>query len=173
MDQDPTEDRIFEGIPKELMTFEGRPFEDCIDCGRKLETLACPYAIQRVLEADEVIFEFALCSECMARLASEFSKESLERMQQKLLEVDLTPRGLAACVVCRKPAERLETARNVIGIIWGGTLVQSPSVVCSRCHESMESDLSRKTRDAWEEFVTKNFPGVPAHLDPAFIMPGV
>lgn len=162
-----------EGLPPEFLTFEGRPFETCIDCGRALAATGSPYAIQRVLADDEVLFEFALCTGCMERLATEFSLESMERMQARLRAADVVPRGFRCCAVCGRDGGPCPPRRNLIGIVFEGRLLEPPSVVCEACHEAMESDLSKHTRDVWGDFVTKNFPGVPAHLDPSLAFPAM
>ncbi len=41
--------------------------------------------------------------------------------------------------------------------------------VCGECTAASQENLSKKTRDAWGDFVDRNLPGVPESLSPDMV----
>jgi len=69
-------------IPEELWSFEtGEPFDRCFHCGETFITLAQPYYIEKAFDGDEIVFEYALCTNCHSELFDSLSTESRENIE--------------------------------------------------------------------------------------------
>lgn len=74
-------------IPKVFRSSDtGKPFEHCVVCHKFLLTDGTPYMIEKAikqypeLKVQEVIFEYALCLDCVVMLNASLSEESRERI---------------------------------------------------------------------------------------------
>jgi hypothetical protein len=142
------------------------PFTRCSACGTELPDGRFPYQIQKTWRGREVVFEMALCVRCAEGCMSQFSRESLERMQRFFQERFRGPvEGIDACHFCGTPIG--EDSEYEIGAsCLGAQLLGPPVVACAECNARAQENLSRKTRDAWGDFIRDNFPGVPEELSP-------
>ena len=158
-----------ESIPEVLHSTEsGRPFDRCSDCGAELRTEGRMHLIEKVIRQGEVVFEYAICSECAAGLMRQYSEESLanitayvEREGISLRESDDPGR----CGRCGRDGEAFEEEHTVAGLVLGQVLTLNLSSLCAACTEGIEEILSQKTREVHGDFVRRNFPGVPEGLD--------
>lgn len=171
------------------------PFKSCVECETDLAETGLPYAIEKVVRNGEVVFEYALCSSCTMTLVQEFSEESLENIRQYLEsepdaidplvfermawamhgsddEADtgdgpppLPPQIVDRCRRCGRGDDRFEGEHTVMGLLVGRQLITNINTICGACTEGMEEILSQKTRDLHDDFIERNFPGVPANLD--------
>jgi hypothetical protein len=183
------------GIPRILHSIQtGAPFLSCIDCGAALSLTGQPYGVEKVLRNGEVVFEYAICTNCTFALMREFSKESLarmadyvEKMRRELCEPDAEDldRFLRAlegddtfagvdpelrespdhCHRCGRTGSEFEDEHTVVGMLTGSKLVTGISTICAKCTDGMEDVLSKHTRESHDDFVRRNFPGVPAGID--------
>ena len=175
------------GIPRALWSaYSGAPFETCVSCGIRVLEPPVPHAVEKVYRQGEVVFEYALCEHCALALLREFSRESLERIQAymeregprttdtaRLLaalgwneEDELPPPAVAtSCERCGRGPEQGLEEYTVMGFLVGRRPATDVSLICGTCTEGLEDLLSQKTREAHDDFVTRHFPGVPAHLD--------
>ncbi len=161
--------------------FSEGPFKACVSCGADLTGPAAIYQLQKTWKNGEVVFELAVCAECAAKAARDFSRESFERIQQFLGERYQPAFDLGHCHFCRRrldgknpgldgknpgldgenPAEYEAGA-----FCRGGFLLRPVVIICTRCSELSQENLSEQTRKAWGDFVDQNLPGVPYSLEP-------
>ncbi len=157
------------GIPPILFSTQTeRPFEVCIDCGGNLIESGAPYGVEKVIRNGEVIFEYAICTGCTRILLQEFSEESLKRISEYLREegaILLSGGDPDHCHRCGRAREEFQAEHTVSALLIGDQLLSGVSTLCAACTEGIESVLSKKTREVHEDFITRNFPGVPANLD--------
>lgn len=187
----PDEETPGSGVPRMLhSTYSGRPFDTCVDCGAQLLNTWTPYAVEKVVRQGEVVLEFAICVDCQIVILREFSEESIERIREYTAgvtdqtdEIDRvllalgqeTADGLGAppppdsepdrCQRCGAEGEDYADEHSVGGILVGDRLIASVSSLCGKCTDGLDEVLSRKTREAHDDFINRNFPGVPAELD--------
>ena len=123
----------FEPIPELFQSTEtGRPFERCSMCDQYLlDEDASSYVVEKAFrsyrgyEARETVFEYALCFDCQLKLKAEFSRESMERIQDYFKErvdvaarremlIEEAPDGLeldpwvSRCIVTGEPVSEME-----------------------------------------------------------------
>ena len=138
----------------------------------------------------EVVLEFAICMNCQARVFQEFSEESIERIREyassSLDQTDEIDRLLDAiehptddrapgppppsalperCGRCETTGEEYAEEHNVGAVLLGDRIVGAIVSLCGKCTDGLTDVLSRQTRDAHDDFIERNFPGVPSELD--------
>jgi uncharacterized protein with PIN domain len=134
-------------------------------CGEDLLLGRIPYQVQKVWRGGEVVFEMAVCARCAANLMREFSQESMAAMQAFHQQHYRPEDTVALCHFCRK-AVTAQTEHEVGAACAGARLLRPAVVICGECNGRMQERLSRKTREAWGDFVEQNFPGVPTAMEP-------
>lgn len=158
----------FRPIPRELHSeYEERPFRSCTRCGESLHDYAGGYRISKVFRAGEVIFEYALCFDCLDNLMRESSTESIQRLTRFQNERHRPGvEGIHECALCA--TRREETAAREFALVAAcqGTGLLQAHLICQDCMEEMSNLVSEKTRNEWNRFVDENFPGVPADFLP-------
>jgi len=151
-------------LPQELHSaYAAKPFEKCSSCSARLDS-GCLYEIQKVFRMGEVIFEMALCQTCGEEACREFSEESMEALKGFLM-CNFTPSPASChCNFCGFPRAILDRF-TLIGACQEQSLLLPPITLCDGCAEALQCRVSPKTRETQEEFLRKNFPGVPGALD--------
>lgn len=159
------------GIPSALHSvYTGGPFETCVQCERGLLQGPVLYAVEKVIRSGEVVFEYAICAVCTRDLVEQFSEESTERIRRYLEETELPLAGdegmdAGRCHRCGRSDGSFTDEHTVAGMLLGRQLLGGLTSICGSCLEGMDELLSQKTRDVHDDFVSGNFPGVPAELD--------
>ncbi len=143
--------------------FEKGPFRSCCVCGDIL-TDGRIYEIQKVYRGKEAIFEMAICHKCGEDTAKEFSEESKESMKNFLLSNFKPAPEPTHCHFCGFP-RALVPNFTIVGMCRQSSLLVPSIILCEKCGETLQTKLSRKTREAQGEFVRDHFPGVPEGLD--------
>lgn len=177
----------FMDIPPQLFDSEtNSPIRFCKICGKDLIESQSDYLIQKSFRRfpehrlDEVLFEFAICSECNRKMHNELSEESkkmmekymeeeihhadpMERMMKLSSEEKADFRELTGhCAVTGKSLDELEEytiiaqgkgSRLVLGIL--------PLTVSYEAQEGLNELLSQKTRDFLDGFTKEHFSGPP------------
>jgi hypothetical protein len=164
---------VCEPIPTHFYPFlEEKPFATCLVCQCELLEDGTQYTIQKTFNREEVVFEYAMCIECQAKLNDELSKESLEAINTFFSErVDFDERNqqyaeagttweewIASCVTCGIP--RVETMRYSIMAYCDGLdlmYYNCPLMICEECEMHMQELFSKKTRDKLDGFVGTHF----------------
>jgi hypothetical protein len=143
--------------------YEKGPFKTCCVCGQVL-TDGRVYEIQKVYRGKEAIFEMAICHGCGEDVSHEFSRQSMENMKQFLLENFKPGQEPTHCNFCGFP-RRLRENYTIVGMCQESSLLVPSIIMCEKCSEGVQENLSWKTRDAQGGFIRDNFPGVPEGLD--------
>lgn len=167
VDLDPEDIKKFirpQPIPEILHSvYEEGPFRTCNVCGAVL-TDGRLYEIQKVYRGEQVVFELAICDRCGETVSREFSEESMEKIKRHLLENFKPSDDAGHCHFCGFPRALIHNF-TIVGACTETSLILPSIIMCDNCSESIQELLSRKTRDAHDDFVRDNFPGVPADLD--------
>lgn len=168
-------------IPDEFYSSKSnKPIEGCIMCGKELLTDYEPYIIEKAFKKNditketELVFEYALCSECQQNMASELSKESLnnikmyyelyvnfeERQQQfKDKENFKLSEWINKCLITGKPLSEYKEFQ------YGGMFLRNqmmlgnlPFAVGEKAINDMQELISEKTRNFLDGFKDKIIP---------------
>lgn len=159
----------------------GKPFTDCVSCGLSLsDDPNLPFLVAKSYRSDECIFEYAICEDCRANMAREFSDESqralatfftnrvkFEERSELLSFGDLIEPWIETCAACKTPRNKAQTY-SLGGILIGDSIIYDPYplCLCGDCEEEIQSLLSQKTLGIWDDFVQANFDSPPGqHLD--------
>ncbi len=153
-------------VPPEFWSaYSSGPFERCIECGCSLLEDGAPlYSIEKVMKAGETILEFAMCMGCAKSTSREISEESRERIDEFLSGARIVSTGLVECSFCGELQDEEEGEFERFTLARYGSMIGPGHVVCHRCQSALEGLLSVETRRSMDEFVEKNFPGVPEGL---------
>jgi len=129
-------------------TVEKKPFLACSYCNKSLH--GNNYIIEKLMQGQEPMVEFALCTSCIEGLIASLSKESLENMS-KQKEHFLFIQG-DHCISCRKSPK--EAKRSIhVGMFFGHKYVSESHVwTCSECIKNKQKLLSKITRERLEDF---------------------
>ncbi|MCB9833218.1 MAG: hypothetical protein H6807_12155 [Planctomycetes bacterium] len=153
-------------LPEELHScFEEGPFRHCIECGCELLDSGRTYLIQKAQRDGETLLEMAICQDCAGQVQGKVSEESRKVLEAFIERIGARSGRLpeGSCLACLQTV-RPEDEFEVAALARGRHLVAPPLIICSRCHEELEESLSEETRRGGQEFIEKNFPGVPADL---------
>lgn len=161
------------------------PMTNCIHCDYELARGDRFYLIEKVfkkypsLDTTEVLFEYAICSECYEKMKSSLSIESMmnlseymmkntdfEAMQQRIAKHPEHPEEwVSNCMI--KGTHKSEMDEYQIGACFkGGQLVMDfmpPFIVGGAAMEEMNAILSKETKDEMDGFMNDHF-GIPPEL---------
>lgn len=174
------------------------PFSQCIACDGPLSESPV-FVIQKRFVGGEAVFEMAVCEQCRQTLTDSYSVETRQRLHEKLSACfqnnpivqiepgqqlpegeELLRRCMDFCLMCAK--ERQSCHRYSLAglfrkeqiVVQCSRLGQSPVMVCDECEHSLESLISKQTRDSWERFMEEHFDGPPGiDLDAPFQQPAM
>ncbi len=155
-------------IPKELHSeYEERPFRNCTRCGETLLDYDDGYHVAKIFKKNETIFEYALCFSCHSGLISEFSEDS-KRSLEEYYSTNMKPEmSLSGCGLCGlSKSQFLDLEYSAGALCYGNEMIEG-FVICTPCMDSTSSLISDKTQGIWDDFLSENFPGVPADALPA------
>ena len=156
----------FNDIPEEFYSFNtGQPFCECSDCGKNLLKPGTIYVIEKAIRqyagytAKDIIFEVAICLECVERMKNEISTESMNNMMKFYEEMILNRMereadfSMTKCVATGIPREKL-TNYQINALCDGSKLspLQSPYLVSGAVLDEMNDILSDKTRDFLDDY---------------------
>lgn len=161
----------------------GEHFERCISCDTYLLESGTPYLIEKAVkkypgyQATDVLFEYAMCMNCAAKMRQELSSESLQRIQQYFeqkvnfydrledLEGCNDPQQwLSHCIITGKPIHTLDEYQ-LLAYCEGKQLQFSgmPYMISGQAADEMTHLLSNKTIGEINRFIDENF-GLPPEL---------
>lgn len=172
-------------IPKLFQSFkDGRKFENCIVCNKYLLQDGIHYIIEKAIRnyptllTHDIIFEYAMCFECMESLKDEISEESMNNINKYFEEkVDLKKRfeesqmyGLdynefiSKCIVTGKSIFKLNEY-VIQGHCIGNQMKLSfmPYMISETAMDEISELLSNKTLDFLNRFMDKHF-GYPPEV---------
>ena len=152
-------------VPRELHScFSNEPFKNCIECGGEIVESGSTYVIQKARRNGETVLELAICIDCAQSMQDTMSVESRKTMETFLAglmpKAENHPEG--CCLSCSRSVDASEDEYEIAGLALGPMLLSPPILFCVDCHEELEKNLSEETRKGGEDFIEKNFPGIPA-----------
>lgn len=161
------------------------PMTNCIDCDYDLWQGDRYYMIEKVfkkyqeLDSIEVLFEYAICSQCYDKMKGGLSAESMstlsnymmnntdiEGMQRRIEEHPTEPeKWLSHCMI--KGTEISELNEYQIGACFKGselaTNFMPPFLIGGEAMEEITGLLSKETKDEMDGFIGDHF-GIPPEL---------
>lgn len=156
-------------IPEEFYSFNtGQPFCECSDCGKDLLEPGVVYVIEKAIRqyagytAKDVIFEVAICLECVERIKDEISAESMRNMMKFYEEMMMNGAqvepgdSLTKCAATGTP--RKELTNYQINALCNGTELsplQPPYLISGEVLDEMNDILSDATRDFLDDYQQK------------------
>lgn len=169
-------------IPKVFYSSKtGKAFQWCTMCEKNLLKNETTYVIEKAFSQDlkngkrEMIFEYAICTECHEKISADFSKKSMERLQMYFqLYVDFDKRNeelfnknesldlkdwISSCIISGKPVSELkefQIAASFRGdsIVYGGL----PFALGYEAADELQELLSKETKEILEGFKDYAFP---------------
>jgi hypothetical protein len=175
-DDDPAYVPRLSPIPRELHSAHDEgPFQKCSDCGASLQGSGAGHLIGKSWRDGEVVFEFALCIPCAESLFQQYSDESKQNLTAYFVPLEgVKPGGLVSCYRCGASGDALSEEKSLEAVALGDQLVEEPVLVCGPCTDGAEKVLSKKTKEAFDDFVRRVCPTVPEGVDlpaPIFSLP--
>jgi hypothetical protein len=172
-------------IPKEFYSFStGELFDHCLECDKYLLDGNTEYFIEKAIkkyegfEAQDVIFEYAICLSCAQRMRNSMSKASqrsieeyfvnnvnmLKRMEVMQSNPDDPATWMDECLI--KGGKKSELNEYQIYAHCNGSklnLSQMPYIVSGAALEEISGILSPETLDEMDDFSRRHF-GPPPEL---------
>ena len=151
-------------IPKDFHSFENNaPFSHCQVCNKNLLEPSAEYCIHKSYNNNEVILEFALCSECRDKTAHEVSKESMMNMGLYIASRRCAEETVDVCNFCETDREELE-GYSMGALCNGNEMIHTgyPILVCDKCEMKMTDLISEKTKGFFDRFIGEHFDCPPA-----------
>lgn len=175
-------------IPPSFHSFEsGDLFTHCLECKRHLLEEDCEYVIEKAVRnytgfpAKDVIFDCAICMDCVMEIQAGLSEESTQAIQKFMKEkvdvafrVELANEGISNVEVftnqCMISKRRMsDCAEYQIFAVCKGNkidLKMPPYMLSGEVLEEISELLSEKTRDDLNGFFNKHFSPDPSLLEP-------
>jgi hypothetical protein len=164
-------------------------FRECTICGRELIDSNSSYIIEKAIKnypasgVKDIIFEYAMCTTCMEKMRESFSSESLEKVNQYILDrTDLMSRRenfvgkgeldidkwIASCIVNGKSTDELPEYQIMCQCQGKHMLfTHMPYMISCDATEEMQELLSQKTKDELQRFYDQ-YVGLPPELREIF-----
>jgi hypothetical protein len=166
-------------VPVQFHSFlEEGPFAKCTLCDETLLEDGTQYLIHKAFHREEVIFEYAMCLPCRAKMQGELSVESIEAINAYMKQYEIEDRTgpmmeahgtdvskwLSHCLVTGAPIAEAEEY-HYYAFCDGPDLVFNglPIALAGNADEELNELLSQKTRDRLDGFVDEQF-GLPPEL---------
>ena len=157
-----------QSIPPEFYDSEsGEPIKHCRKCQKELIDSHSEYVIEKVIrkvdDHEQVLFEYALCMNCIQEVQGEISEESAQNIKTYMLSKMEAIRerpfmGTRACLWSGTPREDLKEFQMIAKCVGDKTFsFQPPFLISGSMMEELDALLSSKTRDTLEGFMDDNF----------------
>jgi hypothetical protein len=159
----------------------GEPFKNCVKCSKNVLEPGTRYMIEKALRYDrknditETLFEYAICSDCYEKVATNLSKDSMQRLTAYFAKsMDLSSRiqwlmdgktdvneWLAKCAIKGKALQECDEYQ-VCCECEGNNLMLShlPLMFSDTAIEEMQELLSPETKEELDRF-RDEFLGIP------------
>lgn len=174
-----------QNIPKEFFSFETEaPFERCIECDKYLLDDETEYLVEKAIKnyegykAKDVIFDFAICMDCMHERSKEISQESAAKISEYFQNnIDLEKRlalseenpesGLDKCMIKGTDVNAC-TEYQICGYFKGKkmNMQNPPYLISGEVMEELMPLLSDKTIDEMNGFFNRHFSPDPSFFEP-------
>lgn len=151
------------------------PFERCLVCDKNVLSSGTDYFIERIFrrlsdapEQAEVIFEYAMCSECAEQLRESLSKSSRARIEALFTErlagkqIKELNESTLECLLTDKPISQAQEF-SFHAHCRGDRLVHSlfPYAISDDGMDEISALLSNETLDMLDDFKGRYFSGPP------------
>lgn len=161
------------------------PLTNCIQCDYNLLNGDRYYMIEKVFkkypqfQKTEVLFEYAVCSDCYEKMREQLSAESMANLSSYMMvntdfkamqeRIEANPQDpekwLSHCMI--KGTTREEMAEYQMGACFKGdrlvTNFMPPFLIGELAIEEMNGLLSKQSKDEMDDFMGDNF-GIPPEL---------
>ena len=165
-------------IPKEFFSEKtGEKFTNCIYCGKSLDKSEHGYFIEKAYNNNpktnetEIIFEYAICLDCIQETQNELSEKSLKNIQmyfklytknKNIAEDDLlnTKKRITNCFITNKPVSSYKEYQ-IAGFFIDDCIIFTdlyPLSIGEYAIEEIQELISDKTRDYLDKFKDKVIP---------------
>ena len=174
-------------IPKDFYSDgEGKPFENCLICGKDLLKGDVSYVIEKAMrnydkyDFSSTVYEFAICTDCHQEQQNKMSKESIANMQlyyqekvkeigKQTVAIDLRnfdlKTWLSKCFFTNKPVSEMQEYQIVAQFKGNKMLMNMPPMVIGEdIINDMADLLSDKTIDEMNGF-KEQFLGPPPEFE--------
>lgn len=174
-------------IPKDFYSDgEGKPFENCLICGKDLLNGETSYVIEKAMknydkyDFSSTVYEFAICTDCHQEQQSKMSEESIANMQlyyqervkeagKQTVAIDLRDfdlkKWLSKCFFTDKPITEMKEYQIVAQFKGNKMLMNMPPMVIGEdIINDMADLLSDKTIDEMNGF-KEQFLGPPPEFE--------
>lgn len=170
-------------IPKEFFSFEtNAPFERCIECDKYLLDDDTEYLVEKAIKnydgysAKDVIFDFAICMDCMHERSKEISSESATKISEYFQNnIDIEKRiaqnesddVLNKCMIKGTDISACNEYQ-ICGYFKGKkmNIKNPPYLISGEVMEELMPLLSDKTVDEMNGFFNKHFSPDPSFFEP-------
>lgn len=174
-------------IPKEFYPFESnKPFNECMVCGIDLTLGTTDYFVEKAVknnveyQVKDIVFEYAICSNCahnMQQSISEESRESLQsffvNQQDFMSKIQAFQQGegegievlLSKCSISNEPTSRM-SEYMMYGHFRGDKMLTTtmPYIIGGVAMDELSQLMSNETLDEMDKFKNQYFGG-PAELE--------
>lgn len=171
-------------IPPVYYPFDSNePFKECLVCGTDLTLGTRDYFVEKAIKnhvefkVKDVVFEYAMCSECAEKMQKSMSEESQQNMQnyflqhenfmQKVQEFQIGEGGpidevLSKCSITGEAIDDMGEYM-MFGHFRGGKMVATtmPYVIGGKAMDEISELMSNKTLDEMNGFMGQYFGGPP------------
>ena len=170
-------------IPAIFYSYDSKElFEHCIECDRYLLDGPTEYFIEKAFRqyqgfsATDVIFEYAICSECAISLHNQMSEESRNRINDFMMEhlrhnsfamdSEKSPEEmLRHCIITGKPIEEAREYQIMAHCFLNRLLApMMPYMICDEALDQLAELLSNPTLDIMDDFRGRHF-GPPGEFE--------
>lgn len=168
-------------IPKEFYNSETQqPFKSCLMCNQSLDQLQ--YVVEKAIKnyptlgTSEIIFEYAMCLTCAAKMHMELSEESRGRIEAymaqhlknktKEREIKDVKTSLTKCMV-RETDLSQSSEYSIYALCNGAEMVVSdlPYALSGEVQDEIMQLLSAKSLDIMDDFIGNHFTGPPEVME--------
>ncbi len=161
-------------------SLEEAPFKTCNNCQKELINSNSEYLIEKAykqfgqFEAEELLFEIAICMDCANTMRGSLSKESKNAVENFFMEKSMARKNqagidpMAECLLTGKPLTEMEEyqiyayCQGDSIAMHGGYYVLSDDII-----EAIQSLLSAETKEELQRF-TDEHTGMPPELKKLF-----
>jgi len=163
-------------IPKILHSYAtDEPFTNCIDCDKHLLEDGVTYMVEKAIKqyikdgysAQEVLFEYAICTECAEKVKQKMSKESREAIDNYMMgnhTFHNASNGSLNCMIKGGAVEEYQEYQ-VFSLFQGNNMMTpAPMAIGSEALEELGQLISNETLDELDRLKGDYF-GTPPELE--------
>lgn len=166
-------------IPKVFWDSEtGQLHRHCKVCERELLESQSPYAIQKLVKryppptGEQVLFDFAICGQCMGQSQAKMSADSRRRVTaylQQQMAAAQAPEGQwgggfweGRCALTKRPLAEMQEYQMAL-VCQGSHYREEPMLLSDEALAALQELLSPETKEEMDRFKNENF-GWPPEL---------